>query len=614
MKHTFYYTVLLAFAAPLALSAQVSLYIEDNALVHVEGSDGVNNTLFVSGPVSLAGPNAILNVHNSANNGRMEVVDFGAGPAERGSITSAGQIDIEDNSFIQLQGNWTNTGALTSTAAGIVEFDGIREQTVDNQGAGPFGVFLLNNTSANANNQDVTAISDVEIQTGGSVTFNNGVLFAPGGGGGGIVSLEAGADFINEYILASGPAVSVGDDYINGKIRWGLTAATTYNFPTGDNNSAQPYIITFNGAPTSFGLSHLEVDFDGTSTPNTITNGTATLAACGEGNTFTGFTGVWDYEGFSGSTAFTEGAGTVVNDLGAGNYYALQLRPHNAAVPTGDVVMAMAHSTVTQWPSNDLAGTTFSSFTNLPGGEWHLISNYNNPQNYGVPNDWWYPCQTTAAANLTHNSANSRSRFLSSAGGVQLTTGALPVEMLPLTATAEVNSIRVDWTTLTEVNSSHFNLERSTDARSFEVVSANIPAAGNSNTPIDYSYTDADVVYNQVYYYRAHQFDIDGKSAYSNVAEAVLTNDGRGETLVLLYPNPADDNLNLQVRGNTDASLHLKLYDAVGKLVFENRFEFPAGQHNVALDDLLNTVAAGTYTALMNINGAQSATKLVLQR
>lgn len=86
----------------------------------------------------------------------------------------------------------------------------------------------------------------------------------------------------------------------------------------------------------------------------------------------------------------------------------------------------------------------------------------------------------------------------------------LPVELLYFEGTSYPLFNILKWSTASEHNSSHFNLERSIDGENWKHITTK-QAAGNSNSTLNYSHID----YTErvpLYYYRLNQFDIDGKS------------------------------------------------------------------------------------------------------
>jgi hypothetical protein len=85
----------------------------------------------------------------------------------------------------------------------------------------------------------------------------------------------------------------------------------------------------------------------------------------------------------------------------------------------------------------------------------------------------------------------------------------LPVELSQFEGIEYTMFNLIKWTTESENNSSHFDLESSNDGENWKTITTK-SAAGNSNEQIRYSYIDNDL--SEVVYYRLQQFDIDGKS------------------------------------------------------------------------------------------------------
>lgn len=85
---------------------------------------------------------------------------------------------------------------------------------------------------------------------------------------------------------------------------------------------------------------------------------------------------------------------------------------------------------------------------------------------------------------------------------------ALPVELTQFYGLPYPQWNVIKWTTSSEQNSSHFNLELSVDGENWRKITT-IPSAGNSTENIIYSHIDYNL--NSVTYYRLEQFDIDGK-------------------------------------------------------------------------------------------------------
>ncbi len=103
-----------------------------------------------------------------------------------------------------------------------------------------------------------------------------------------------------------------------------------------------------------------------------------------------------------------------------------------------------------------------------------------------------------------------------------LSTGVLPVEFSSFTL-EEDDGIVLQWTTETEVNNSHFAVERSIDGIVFNTI-GHVKAFGNSNHKNRYTFKDPYPL-NGTSYYRILQFDFDGKSSSTQVVSYIAHND-----------------------------------------------------------------------------------------
>lgn len=91
----------------------------------------------------------------------------------------------------------------------------------------------------------------------------------------------------------------------------------------------------------------------------------------------------------------------------------------------------------------------------------------------------------------------------------------LPVELLSFTASPLEASVRLDWSTATELNNDYFTVERSEDAITFETI-GKVFGSGTSSEMHDYEFSD-NAPRDGVNYYRLLQVDYDGKYQLSPV-------------------------------------------------------------------------------------------------
>ena len=108
---------------------------------------------------------------------------------------------------------------------------------------------------------------------------------------------------------------------------------------------------------------------------------------------------------------------------------------------------------------------------------------------------------------------------------------ALDVKWLSFTGINNGNSNLLEWSTATEINNDHFDIERSSNGISFEKIGI-VKGSGNSSTPLHYQAADNHPLGGNNYY-RLRQIDIDGKYTYSVV---IIVANGVAKNVVKLYP------------------------------------------------------------------------------
>ncbi|MFT4875517.1 MAG: hypothetical protein ACI8ZQ_000517 [Bacteroidia bacterium] len=159
----------------------------------------------------------------------------------------------------------------------------------------------------------------------------------------------------------------------------------------------------------------------------------------------------------------------------------------------------------------------------------------------------------------------------------------LPVEWLDFTATKQEHDVLLEWSTAQEMNTQDFVVQHSIGGEVFANLNTQA-AAGNSSTIQKYNYvhTSPVVGYN---YYRIHQRDIDGGSAYSEIRKVefstgIATND------IQILGNPIQMN---ELALITPIDQDIALYSMVGQLCWEKHLE--AGNHIIDVSFL----PKGTY-------------------
>jgi len=172
----------------------------------------------------------------------------------------------------------------------------------------------------------------------------------------------------------------------------------------------------------------------------------------------------------------------------------------------------------------------------------------------------------------------------------------LPVELVKLEAKPIDNKyIEINWETATEINNEGFQLLRSTDGVSFDVI-AWFDGAGNSSETITYLYEDHEVQAN-TYYYRLKQFDFDGNTSLSPIVNASITSKENNVFVSSLFPNPTNNNSKLVINTNEEQDVKIVVYDIIGRKVYSKNVLLDEGQNHILLRS--KSLSAGVYSVLI---------------
>ncbi|MEO7046587.1 MAG: T9SS type A sorting domain-containing protein [Ferruginibacter sp.] len=165
---------------------------------------------------------------------------------------------------------------------------------------------------------------------------------------------------------------------------------------------------------------------------------------------------------------------------------------------------------------------------------------------------------------------------------------SLPVTLLNFSGKPVGNTTQLQWSTATENNSSYFAVQRSADGNNFQPI-GKVTSAGNSNLIHNYTFTDDGPKINSINYYRLKQVDKDGHFVYSKI----VTVSYNRQILVRVFPNPAKENVLIDVKGIIPGNYHINLSDVNGKVVLSQTRSIATGQSPIIIS--LNNKAEGVY-------------------
>lgn len=188
---------------------------------------------------------------------------------------------------------------------------------------------------------------------------------------------------------------------------------------------------------------------------------------------------------------------------------------------------------------------------------------------------------------------------------VYLKNSVLPVRLISFTGRWMGYSAYLNWQTASESNTDKFIIERSFTGNEFSSIGS-VPATGNSNSIVNYSFTDEKVAFNNSsqtrFFYRLKTLDKDGKYSYSAII--ILVKNKNENFAVSLYPNPANTFVNVLINGiQVNTSLTFVIHDLQGKLIMQKKsnagfekldtYQLVPGQYLITIyqnNQLLNTI------------------------
>ncbi len=184
--------------------------------------------------------------------------------------------------------------------------------------------------------------------------------------------------------------------------------------------------------------------------------------------------------------------------------------------------------------------------------------------------------------------------------------GPLPVSFTNLSGVYSNGASQLSWASLSEINFSHYELERSSNGTDFNFV-ARVAGANTSGTKTDYNYADKLAV-SGANYYRLRMIDNDGRFVYSNIVliKVVL----KGIAVTNVYPNPFINKITVVVTSEKVENTAVRLFDNSGKLLYNQNTKVFVGSNEIVINNLV-PLAKGNYILEVKLGDTVFTSKLV---
>lgn len=248
------------------------------------------------------------------------------------------------------------------------------------------------------------------------------------------------------------------------------------------------------------------------------------------------------------------------------------------------------------------AGMEAGIFQGNCGGSWTTISPVTTYTSGTVSITINSPVPGSQYYLVTDGSGGSQCSFSISATNVV----HLPVSLTSFNAELIGELVELKWSTYSETNNNHFQIERSADAETFYPVTK-VDGAGNSNEVRFYKTIDPHPNQGKNYY-RIKQIDHDGKMEVLSMVmvDVPIKNMDRSFTL---FPNPSEGNFNLRFSTGTERNYQVLIIDFAGRI--RHQQEITEGMSEVPFE--LNHLESGMYIIHLISENEKLTEKIIIK-
>lgn len=440
-------------------------------------------------------------------------------------LSGSGNFTLQSGAGLMIS---SANGISSSGASGNIQVTGTRSFST---GAN----YIYNGTSAqNTGSGLPSTINNLTIDNSSGLTLSANVTVS------GTLTMSSGKITTGSYELktANTSASSVtgysASNYVIGNLRRSVSANGSYDFPVGTSSNYELINVTLSDMT---GFTEILSSFNNES-PINVALPLINLSVMG-----TEITDMLDY----GYWTLTP------NSIMLSGTYSVTLNEKGHSNAAGD-----AHSYCVLKRENAL----FS---------WQSLGTHNNETQSEI----------SGVAIAMRTGLTSFSQF-----GIGKAAAPLPVELVYFSARPEGSAVKCEWQTASEVNNDFFTIERSQNGKTFTSAGTQ-GGAGNSNTTLNYSFSD-ETPLKGISYYRLKQTDFDGKFSYSKIKAVTFSTlkTDAAISISAVAPNPFSENFSVTYSVQQDTEVEISLTNASGQLIYNekqnassgtNRFDYAEG-------------------------------------
>jgi hypothetical protein len=184
--------------------------------------------------------------------------------------------------------------------------------------------------------------------------------------------------------------------------------------------------------------------------------------------------------------------------------------------------------------------------------------------------------------------------------GFYVPASALPISLINFTSSCSNETTILSWATASEINNDYFTIAGSPDGENWTEI-ARTDGAGNSTNKVEYEIA-IPISTKRMNYYHLKQTDFNGDFTKSKIISHVKCAEKKEKLLV--YPNPAKENLNLRFSGETKEVISIDVFNVFGEAVYHKNSYLST----ISLSGLKN----GVYNLAIQTNANTIITKFVI--
>ena len=450
--------------------------------------------------------------------------------------------------------------------------------------------YVYSSPTATTRGLDVADYVNVQVSTNGGVTYTNELRITGNSNATwpfsstGIITHTANGTFTNS-------APPAGDVY---QVPAGATTTAPstiiLNLPANISQIAVDIYCRVNSAGEEFWIDNIEL-IEIIQRPTLSVSGVTSVCS-GVSTTLTA-TGAQTYSwsgGITNGVAFIPNATTTYNVTGTNTGMINGLGTRNTCTSTSSstVTVNPIPNVPTLCPDTSICPNDFATLygsSNIGTLKWYdapisgtLVGtgpNYTTP--WLLANTSYYVESEALGCKSVRSQVN-----------VTVDGCLLPIQLVSFTGENKINYNMLYWVTDIEHNSSHFELQRSSNGIDFKTVGL---VQADRNNPYEFLDETPLVGYN---YYRLKMVDLDSTYDFSNT---IVIEVEKPSTEYSIYPNPVDHTLTYRYYSEIPEKLIIEIHNEIGQLMYIKQDDCESCLNIVHID--LRDLGAGRYTIVI---------------